>query len=92
MSDEQDRALLMDIAERQKAIQVEVANLIAGHTQALEQYATSDMAYRKLLDEYQVQLENYRKDQEALVASRHLAMLIRLIALLLLLFIAYRLY
>lgn len=110
MNDEHDKALLVDIAERQKAIQVELADLVKAHTQALEQYAVSDKVYRKQLDEnqathtraleqhalsetayrkqldaYQVQLENYH-------AGRKIAMFIRLIALLLLLFIAYRLY
>ena len=85
MSDEQDQALLTEIVERQKTLQAELADFTKGQAQALEKYARSDIAYRD-------QLESYRKEQEATAIGRKVAMAIRLVALLLLLFIAYRIH
>ena len=85
MSDEQNQALLTEIIERQKALQAEMADFIGAQAQALEKYAHSDIAYRD-------QLESYRKEQEATATGRTVAVAIRLVALLLLLFIAYRIH
>jgi hypothetical protein len=112
VNEEQNRVLLMEVAERQKEMQVVLTGLVAAHAQALERYANSDaayrkhlensdlayrmhlensdVAYRKQLDAYEAQLEMYRKEQGAIPAGRKLAMAMRVIAVLLLLFIAYR--
>ena len=83
MTDVTSEALLVEIAERQKAIQIELKGLASAQTAALAKYENSDNVYRK-------QLERYGKEQAAGAAGRNLAIALRLLAVLLLAFIAYR--
>ena len=83
MTDVDNKALLVEIAERQKAIQDELTGLASAQAAALDKYESSDNIYRE-------QLERYDKEQAAGAAGRKLAIAVRLLAVLLLAFIAYR--
>ncbi len=83
MTDVDYKSLLVEIAGRQKTIQSELAGLASAQAAALEKYENSDKVYRE-------QLERYDKEQTAGAAGRKLATAIRLLAVFLLAFIAYR--
>ena len=82
MTDADNKELLVEIAERQKAIQNELAGLASAQAAALQKYENSDNIYRE-------QLERYGREQAAGAAGRKLAIAVRLLAVLLLAFIAY---
>jgi hypothetical protein len=83
MSTDEDRALLTDIAERQKALQTELSGLAEAQAQMYGTYSRSDSDYR-------AQLDSYARDQQVLKVSRRIATVIQVVSFLLLAFIAYR--
>ncbi len=76
-------ALLLEIAERQKVIQKELAGLASAQTAALEKYENSDNLYKE-------QLKRYDKELSEEATGRYLAIFLRIMAVLLLAYIAYR--
>ena len=82
MDNEDQNVLLLDIAERQKAIAANVKELIVGLNAATEKYAATDAVYREELD-------RYRKTNDAFSLGGKIVLAIRLLGLVLLAFIAY---
>jgi hypothetical protein len=83
VSFDEDHSLLADIAERQKALQAQLAAMAADQAELLETYTKSNAVYR-------AQAEQYEREQRSMRLSKAVANGIRLFALLLLAFIAYR--
>ena len=80
---EEDRALLADIAERQKALQSQVAAMAAEQARVFETYEKNDASYQERTAFYQ------STEKEAKV-TRTVAKWARFIALVMLAYIAYR--
>lgn len=82
MTDEQTR-LLAEVATRLHAIEQRLASSETAQDSALKQYSASDEVYRK-------ELSAYREEGGNISRARSLATVLRVITIILLLYISYR--
>ena len=82
MTDEQAR-LLTEVAARLQTVEQRLASFEAAQDAALKQYGASDAAYR-------AELSTYHKEGNNISRARSLATVLRVVTVILLLYIAYR--
>lgn len=83
MTQEESLSLLRSVVERQQSIEQRLSAIEAAAHQTWKKYEESDTAYRE-------ELSNYRQEGHGLAVGRTVSFLFRLLMLLMLVYIAYR--
>ena len=83
MNEEETHSLLREVAEHQQSIERRLSAIEVAQHETWKKYEASDAAYRE-------ELSNYQQERTGLALGRTLGAVVRLLILLLLVYIAYR--